>query len=120
MTPVDSPLDLELLDENADFGLDDLQDLIQMYLTQADEIMGHLKTAIQAGAATDVDQLAHKLAGSSAVCGVQAMITPLRTLEKQAREGQLAGSEQVLDDAMQRLELCRRLLAEYLAGKASR
>jgi HPt (histidine-containing phosphotransfer) domain-containing protein len=117
MTPVETPLDRELLDESAEYGLDDLQELIELYFDQADEIMGQLQTAVQTGAAKDIDQLAHKLAGSSAVVGVKAVIQPLRTLEKQGHEGQLAGSEQLLADATERLELCRRLLAEYMTEK---
>jgi hypothetical protein len=45
------------------------------------------------------------------------MIEPLRALEKQGREGQLAGSDQLLTEATERLELCRRLLAEYMSEK---
>ena len=118
MMPIDLTLDRELLDENAEFGLDDLNELIELYLAQADEIMGELRTAVQTGAAKDVDHLAHKLAGSSAVCGVAAMIEPLRSLEKLGHEGKLAGSDQLLAEATERLELCRRLLAEYLAEKS--
>ena len=117
MPPIETPLDRELLDESAEYGLDDLQELIELYLEQADQLMGGLRTAVQTGAAKQVDELAHKLAGSSAVVGVKAMIQPLRALEKLGREGQLAGSEQLLTDAAARLELCRRLLAEYLAEK---
>lgn len=117
MTTVESPLDVKMLDENADFGLDGLTELIEMYLNQADETMTGLQTAIKNGASQEVDQLAHRLAGSSAVCGITAMMQPLRTLEKQGREGRLDGADQVLAEATERLELCRRLLNEYLAGK---
>jgi HPt (histidine-containing phosphotransfer) domain-containing protein len=117
MMPIETMLDRELLDENAELGLDDLRELIELYLEQADEIMGDLNTAVRSGAAKDVDQLAHKLAGSSAVCEVTAIVQPLRTLEKKGRDNDLAGSENLLADIMERLELCRRLLTEYLTEK---
>jgi HPt (histidine-containing phosphotransfer) domain-containing protein len=117
MSPVESPIDKELLDESAELGLDDLRELIDMYLDQADEIMGGLRTAVQAGAAAEVNDLAHKLAGSSAVVGAAAVVQPLRTLEHLARDGQLSGSDKLLAEANERLELCRRLLAEYLTDK---
>ena len=63
--------------------------------------------------------MAHKLAGSSAVCGVSVMVTPLRALERRGREGQLAGADQLLAEVTQRLELSRRLLAEYLDEKGT-
>jgi HPt (histidine-containing phosphotransfer) domain-containing protein len=117
MRTAEAPLDRELLDENAEYGLNELHELIDMYFAQADEIMGELRTAVAAGAAKDIDQLAHKLAGSSAVCGITGIIGPLRTLEKQARQEELTGTDRLLAEAMEKLELCRRLVGEYLAEK---
>jgi HPt (histidine-containing phosphotransfer) domain-containing protein len=120
MMPIEMPLDKELLEENASLGLEDLHELIELYLAQADDIMGELRTAVQTGAANEVDELAHKLAGSSAVVGVQAMVEPLRMLEKQAHAGILANSNRLLDETAERLDLCRRLLNEYMAEKGWR
>jgi HPt (histidine-containing phosphotransfer) domain-containing protein len=117
MPTTELPLNRALLDENAEFGLSELHDLLEMYLAQADEILGELRTAVASGATRDVDQLAHKLAGSSAVCGVTAIIGPLRALEKQASQDELSGADQLLAEADEKLELCRRLLGEYLAEK---
>jgi len=47
------------------------------------------------------------------------MVQPLRALEQRGREGRLSGSDELLAQATERLELCRRLLAEYLAEKGS-
>jgi len=110
-------LDVELLDENAAIGVDGLRELIDLYLAKADELLHDLQAAIEAGAAEDVKRLAHRLAGSSVVCGVTAMVQPLRALEQRGREGQLFDADQLLAQAVQRLEVCRRLLAEYLAEK---
>ena len=113
-----SLLDIELLDENAEMGIDGLRELIDMYLAQADETMAGLRTSIKAGKADNVNHLAHKLAGSSAVCGITAMVGPLRTLEQRGRDGQLSDAEQLVAEMTQRLESCRRLLDEYLATKS--
>ena len=115
--PDESPLDLEILNENAEIGLEGLRELIDMYLTQADEILANLRVAIRTGAANDVEHLAHKLVGSSAVCGVNVMVPPLRSLEQRGREGRLSDADQLLAQMTERLELSRRLLAEYLAEK---
>jgi HPt (histidine-containing phosphotransfer) domain-containing protein len=117
MNSQESLLDKEILDENADIGLDGLRELLDLYLAQADEILGQLKAAIDAGAAADVKELAHKLAGSSAVCGVNVMVQPLRALEYQAREGQLTEANQMYAQITENLDLSRRLLAEYLSSK---
>jgi len=117
MTSDESPLDIALLDENVEIGIDGLRELLDMYLVQADEIMEGLRMAIDGGSAKDVDYLAHKLAGSSAVCGVKCMVSPLRDLEKRGRAGDLEGADELFNQITEQLDLSRRLLAEYLAGK---
>jgi HPt (histidine-containing phosphotransfer) domain-containing protein len=112
--PDEQLLDVELLKESAEMGSDSMQELIEMYLTQAKEIMADMRTAIAAGAAEDVKQLAHKLAGSSAVCGVKAIVLPLRALEQQGKEGRLSEADQLLAQANLRLELSEKALADYL------
>lgn len=118
MDPNTPLLDLELLNESADFGIDGLRELIDMYMEQADETVAGLQKAIQAGAPGAVMDLAHKLAGSSAVCGLTAMIGPLRTMEKQGRKGCLDGADEVLKKIVENLEISRGLINEYLAEKS--
>jgi PAS domain S-box-containing protein len=114
LLPDEPLLDIEWLKEMSETGTDGLDELIDLYLTQAKEIMADLCTAIAAGRAEDVKQLAHKLAGSSAVCGVKAIVTPLRALEQKGKEGRLSGAEQLLAQASLRLALCEKALADYL------
>ena len=82
MTICESQLDIALLDENAEIGMKGLHELMDLYLNQADEILEGLRTAIADGSAEQVDHLADKLAGSSAVCGIKGMVAPLKNLEK--------------------------------------
>ncbi len=111
----ESPLDIELLDESYELDEDGLRELIDMYFVQAEETVAGLRTAIRAGEADNVNQLAHRLAGSSAVCGLTAMIGPLRMLQQRGREGQLSDAESFVAAITERLESCRQLLNEYLA-----
>jgi HPt (histidine-containing phosphotransfer) domain-containing protein len=110
-------LDMELLDELAAIKGEGLRGLIDMYLTKADELHDDLQAAIQADSAEEVRRLAHRFAGSSAVCGVTTMVQPLRALERRGREGRLSDADQLFAQMTERLELSRRLLAEYLAEK---
>jgi HPt (histidine-containing phosphotransfer) domain-containing protein len=112
--PEEQLLDLELLKEMSEAGPDGLGELVDLYLTQAKEIMADLRTAIAAGRAEDVKQLAHKLAGSSAVCGVKTIVPPLRALEQQGKDGRLSAADQLLVQANLRLELSEKALADYL------
>jgi HPt (histidine-containing phosphotransfer) domain-containing protein len=111
------PLDLELLDEMAEIAPEDLRSLIDMYLTQADETIVALRVAIAEGNSADVDHLAHKLAGSSAACGVTTMMRLLRVLEQRGRQRHLTDAEAILKMIVEQLDVSRRLLAEYVTAK---
>jgi HPt (histidine-containing phosphotransfer) domain-containing protein len=112
-----TPLDISVLDENAELGIDGLHELIDEYNKQAEETIVGLREAIRAGKAENVNQLAHKLAGSSAVCGITGLVGPLRTLEQRGRVDELADADQLLNVVIERMELCRRLVDAYLAEK---
>ena len=112
--PEEPPLDRESLDEISAADPEGVRELIELYLQQAEDTMARLQAAIAAGAAQDVDRLAHKLAGSSAVCGVTVMLAPLRALEQRGREDHLSDANELLAQVKQRFEVSRRCLAEYL------
>lgn len=113
-----SPLDVDLLDEGFDVDAEGTRELIDMYLAQADETLAGLRQAIEAGEADGVRQLAHRLAGSSAVCGVSGMIGPLRALEQQGRACELSEAGSLMTVIVERLQSCRALLVQYLAAKS--
>lgn len=110
----ESPLDRETLDSIAEGDPDGARELVELFLEQAEKTMRDLHGAIEAGAAGDVNHLAHKLAGSSAACGATGMMPPLHALEQRGREGVLSDAGNLLAQIEQRLESTRRLLAEYL------
>jgi len=112
-----APLNSAVLDEHAAIGLDGLRELIDLYVDQAEKILSGLREAVRSGAAGEVRDLAHRLVGSSSVCGVDAMVAPLRALEARGREGQLADAEPLVDEIARELGRCRALLEEYLNEK---
>lgn len=115
----DMSLDTALLDETFDTDEEGLRELLDMYWTQADQTVPELRKAVAAGDSKNVDYLAHKLAGSSGVCGIAAMVRPLRTLEKCGRAGDLSDAESLLASITETLETCRRLVEDYLAAKGA-
>jgi len=110
-------LNREILDETAELGMDSLQELLDMYFEQAEEVIGQIGTAIRTREAIQVEDLAHKLVGSSVVCGLTGMVTPLRALEQRGRENRLANADQLVAEATKRLKASRQLLAEYIAQR---
>jgi PAS domain S-box-containing protein len=82
--------DMELFLELAGDDPQRLQELVAHYLRQTTEQLIKLRDAIATGAATDVKHLAHSAAGTSAMCGMNAMFALLRELERIGNTSQLA------------------------------
>jgi CheY-like chemotaxis protein len=108
----DRPVDMERLEEISGGNPGRLHELVGLYLLQADELIGGARTATKAGAATEVARLVHKLAGSSSTCGMKAIVPPLQELERRAKQGQLCGADQLLDEAKQKLGSIRSLIVD--------
>jgi HPt (histidine-containing phosphotransfer) domain-containing protein len=91
-----------------------MRELMEMYFTQADQIMTGLKKAVEARSVGDVDHYAHKLAGSSLACGLAAIVPPLRQMEIGAKAGHLNDAEASLAEAAASLELLRQAVQDHL------
>jgi len=72
---------------------DELFDILDIYLAQMSENLEKLMAAIEAGNAGELDLIAHNCAGTSANCGMVAVVQPLRELERMGRHESLAGAE---------------------------
>jgi CheY-like chemotaxis protein/HPt (histidine-containing phosphotransfer) domain-containing protein len=96
--PVESepPVDMERLLEFAGGDAAGLRDLAQLYLQQTAEQIERIKSAIESGSADSVRRLAHTCVGSSATCGMNTIVTPLRELERLGQQQQLAGADALL------------------------
>ena len=89
-----SPVDMEIFLEVA--GKEErIPETARRYTEQTREHLKTLQKAITAGIAADVKSVAHKVAGSSAMCGMYAMVILLRDLERMGHERQLANAERV-------------------------
>jgi len=108
------PVDFEQLRLACDGSLELMRELIDLYFHQADEIMAGLDKGIKEGAVQDVDHLAHKLVGASLSCGMSAMVSTLRQLERGAKEGKLEGAQQLFEQTAVQLEVVRRHAQDYL------
>jgi CheY-like chemotaxis protein/HPt (histidine-containing phosphotransfer) domain-containing protein len=87
---VSPPVDMARLREAMG---DELFDILDIYLAQMSENLEKLTAAIEDGNAGELDSIAHNCAGTSANCGMVAVVQPLRELERMGREGSLAGAE---------------------------
>jgi two-component system sensor histidine kinase/response regulator len=107
-----SPVDIERLIEVSD-GPQRMRELIDLYLRQSHNLIEDLGAAIRLGAAKEMERLAHKFIGSSAACGMTAILPPLRELESMGRSGRLAGAEQIYADAGRQFDRIQEFLSGY-------
>lgn len=108
------PVDMERL---TDFSAGDeaaLLELAQMYLTQAAGHLEALTQAVRCQAAAEVKRVAHTFAGSSATCGMVAVVPALRTLEKMGHEQNLTGAPAGLSEVVRESARIREFLARRL------
>jgi len=110
--PEGAPVDMERLIEVSD-GPERLRELIELYLRQSHQLIKELGAAIRSGAAKEVEHLAHKCVGSSANCGMTAILPPLRELERMGRSGRLTGADEACANASRQLGRIDEYLANY-------
>jgi len=108
----DAPVDMERLMDVASGDDDTMRQLVAMYLEQTPPKMAALEAAIQAGDAKGVKQHSHSVAGTSASCGMTAVVSPMRALEKMALEGDLADAARVFADGQTQFARVRQFLEE--------
>lgn len=85
---------LEMLEEVLDEGF---SGLLSVYLQDAQTKMASLQAGLEQGDADLVRSSAHSLKGSSANLGAQPLAELSLAVEQQAREGNLAGLDRLLE-----------------------
>ncbi len=82
------------------------------YIQQTTEQLGKLRTAVAAGAGSEVKRLAHRAAGSSAMCGVTHVAELLREMECAGCEDRLADTPWLYAQIETEFEQVKHILAE--------
>jgi two-component system sensor histidine kinase/response regulator len=107
-------VDWERLQDVASGDEDTLRQLVTMYLEQTPPKLAALEAAVQAGDAKAVKQHSHSVAGTSASCGMTAVVAPMRALEKMAMEGNLTGAAQHFAEGQKQYARIREFLEEKI------
>jgi len=111
-------VDMERLIDFTDGNMDNLRELITLYLDQTSQQLEQLEAAVQTGAAQDVRQVAHSCAGASATCGMRRLVPLLRELERQGSEEKLTNAVQICEQVNREFEAVRTFLMAHLAKNA--
>jgi len=113
------PVDMERLLDFSDGSVDNLRELITLYLTQTTEQLDQLSAAAKVGSAPEVRRLAHSCAGASSTCGMTRIVPLLRELERQGEEKQLVNAVDLCRQARAEFDCIREFLDAHLAKLSS-
>lgn len=80
-----SAIDFARLREVSDDDAEMINELIELYFSQTREQLGELEKAIGEKDFDSVYRSAHKIAGGSLTCGMNAIVPPIRELEQAGR-----------------------------------
>ncbi len=87
--PAPAPVNVERLLDFAAGDPQQLDELIQIYVTQTTGNLVKLGEALKAEQVDETIRIAHSAAGASATCGMDAMAAPLKEIEKLAATGRI-------------------------------
>lgn len=113
----DAPIDFACIEEISYGDPASSRELIQVYLTQANEIMAKLAAALANGVLADAGRHAHKLAGSSAICGINQLASNLTEIELACDSGELAKAQRLFTATGRLLQTASQALNDYLESK---
>ncbi len=92
--PLDSaaPVDVERMRDALGEEPNEFAEILELYLAGMVTNLADLDKAVSVGDRDAIEALAHTCAGTSANCGMNAVLAPLRELEATARAGRLSGA----------------------------
>jgi len=113
------PVDLNRLYLALGDDPEEFQEILDLFLDHMPVSLEKLRLAVEAGDASEVHLIAHNGGGTSANCGMTAMVTPLRELERMGREKQLSGAAALSAQVCLEFERVKLFLAEHLQTVAA-
>ena len=109
------PVDLERLHQALGDDPDEVSEILDVYCEQMTESLIKLDAAIAGDNAEEINLIAHNCAGTSANCGMIALVNPFHELERMSRENQLMGAATLSAVVTLEFERVKLFLAERFA-----
>lgn len=98
------PIDFGRLREVSDDNAEMINELIELYFSQTREHLDELKKAIAAVDFDSIYKTAHKIAGGSLTCGMNAIVPSIRELEQSGRSRNTENAENLFAEAQKAFE----------------
>lgn len=110
-----SPVDLIRMHEVMGDEPQEFSEILDLYLETMSTNLDRLDQALKCGDHKEVELAAHNGAGTSANCGMTAVVDSLRELERAGREGQLANAPQALAEAKREFGRIQTFLESHMS-----
>jgi CheY-like chemotaxis protein/HPt (histidine-containing phosphotransfer) domain-containing protein len=110
-------VNVQRLEQFTDGTFENLQELVDLYLCQTAEQIQDLGKALQSGDKEEIRRLAHKAAGSSGTCGMDALTDLLREIEHKAAAGNIAEAAKQIGDVEDGFVRVQEYLEDYMATR---
>jgi CheY-like chemotaxis protein/anti-sigma regulatory factor (Ser/Thr protein kinase) len=112
--PADLPsVDMDRLQDFTDGNVENLRELVTLYLSQTVTQLDQLQAAVEGSDAAEVRRVAHSCAGSNATCGMARIVPLLRELERQGMEGLEPTAPMLMRQAHAEFSIIQKLLEPY-------
>ena len=105
-------IDFEQLKDVSDNNAQLLDELLDLYLAEAEIAFTSLSRAVETNSLKQIAALAHKLCGSSSTCGMKRLSTALRKLEHLADHGDSTQLHRAFDEAASQFACLKQQLAD--------
>jgi CheY-like chemotaxis protein len=115
---VDLPVDVDRLHQAMGEEPEEVLEILNLYLSGMEGNLIKLDLAINSGNTSEVDLIAHNCAGTSANCGMVAVVDHFRELERMGRENELTGAGRVTEQVGIEFARIKAFLAERFAPLA--
>ena len=97
----DSPIDFERLQEVCGDDAEMINEIVELYFSQTGEQMNELNRAVSGEDFDAIYKSAHKIAGGSLTCGMNAIVPSIKELEQIGRSKNGENAEKFFGEAQQ-------------------
>lgn len=113
-TPKDfSPIDVTRFHQVLGDTRDEYSEILVEYFNQMNDSLQRLDAAVATHDHREVEMISHRCVGTSATCGMTAVVAPLRELESAGREGCLDDARQIFEKVRAGFEIICAFLNDY-------
>jgi HPt (histidine-containing phosphotransfer) domain-containing protein len=114
------PVDVPRLQECSDGTADGVRTLVDIFLSDVEETIRALSTAVDGGRVADIGRLAHRAGGASGACGAAHLAELLLALEELAQGGHVDGSATLMREVDDELSRVATFLERYVDNVGER